>query len=65
MLHVITDFYEAAKTKDIQFLYDLYYLFIYLFKMPQGRLCQTLDVATEICILITGNLSVLNVGVSF
>lgn len=28
MLHVITDFYEAANTKDIQFLYDLYYLFI-------------------------------------
>lgn len=63
MLHVITDFYEAAKTKDIQFLYDLYYLFIYVFILNATR--TTLDVATEICILITGNLSVLNVGVSF
>lgn len=62
MLHVITDFYEAAKTKDIQFLYDLYYLY-YLFILNATR--TTLDVATEICILITGNLSVLNVGVSF
>lgn len=49
---------QRQKTYNFSMIY-----IIYLFILNATR--TTLDVATEICILITGNLSVLNVGVSF